>query len=101
MSNVTLTMRDIRGKNHTMTVPKNTKVSNLMQKIKTNLGIPISKLTHAGYMIESSDKPLSDLLFIDYSKPFYLIPRMVSGAAKGGKRKTRKSKTSRRTTRRR
>jgi hypothetical protein len=100
MSNVTLKFKDIMGNNHTLTVSKNTKVSNLMEKVKTNLGIPVVKIAHKGYILES-DRVLSDLLFIDYDKPFYLMPKMVSGAAKGGKRKTRKSKKSKRQTRRR
>ncbi len=100
MSNVTLKFKDIVGKNHTLTVPKNTKVSNLMQKVKTNLGIPIARIAHQGYTLQP-DRVLSDLLYIDYNKPFYLMPKMVSGAAKGGKRKTRKSKKSKRQTRRR
>jgi hypothetical protein len=100
MSNVTLKFKDIVGKNHTLTVSKNMKVNDLLQKVKTNLGIPVARIAHQGFFLEPG-RVLSDLLYIDYDKPFYLMPKMVSGAAKGGKRKTRKSKKSKRQTRRR
>jgi hypothetical protein len=104
MATVTLTLRDIKGNDHTMTVSKNIKVGDLLRNVKTAHGSHIKRLSHAGYTLnpDMNNRKLSDLSFIDKNKPFYLIPLMISGAAgKGGKSKTRKSKKSKRQTRRR
>lgn len=92
MATVTLTLKDLLGRNHQMTVSKNMKVSNLLEKVKTNLGIPVSRISHQGRSL-NRNRTLSDYLYIEYDKPFYLIPLMISGAPgkKGGTRRSKKS----------
>jgi hypothetical protein len=78
MASVTLKLRDILGKNHTITVPNDIQVGKLIDRIAHQLRRPIGRISHAGRYLEK-DRLLSDYYFINFNDVFYIHTPMNSG----------------------
>lgn len=77
MAEVTLDLLLMNGRRHSITVPKDIGIQELEDTIATQLGHPISGLTHNGRRLEKGAK-LSDRLRLEM--PFYVLPYQPSGA---------------------
>jgi hypothetical protein len=78
MANVTLRLKLYSGANDNIQVPRDIEIEQLEDAVATQLGGPISGLSHQGRRLEKG-RQLSDYLFLDFAKPFYVLPYMPSG----------------------
>lgn len=78
MSSVSLQLRTMNGKNHTLSVPQSISIEDLETTVAKKLGFPVSRLVHSGRQLEKGHL-LSNYRSLNYKIPFYVVPWLSSG----------------------